>query len=216
MYHNFENLTEDKKQRILQTCIQEFAEKGYEKASTNTIIKDAEISKGILFHYFGSKKGLFLYVVEYCLQFFVSEYAKYPLQISSDIFDRILEIGMIKLKITHANPKISQLVLHAYMNTPEDIRSEIHNKYTKLSNELLPTLFKDIDYSKFRDDVDPKKALEMVMLFLEALQEKYTKVYQGREQEMLNDMDKIMEEYKQYIEVLKYGMYPACEQYVSK
>ena len=215
MYHNFENLTEDKKQRILQTCIQEFAEKGYEKASTNTIIKDAEISKGILFHYFGSKKGLFLYVIEYCLQFFVSEYRKYPLQKSGDIFDRILELGMIKLKITHANPNISKLVLHAYMNTPEDIRSEIHDKYTKLSNELLPTIFEDIDVSKFRNGVNPQKALEMVMLFLEALQGKYTQEYYGREQELLGDMDKIMEEYKEYIEVLKYGMYPVCENNVS-
>ena len=209
MYHNFENLSEDKKQRILEACIIEFAEKGYEKASTNTIIKQAEISKGILFHYFGNKKSMFLYIFEYCLQFFISEYKKYPLQISEDIFDRIIEIGLIKLKITHANPKISKLVLYAYMNTPEDIRSEIHKKYTKLSNEILPTLFKDIDDSKFRDDVDSKKALEIVMLFLEALQVKYTKAYQGREQELLADMDKIMEEYKQYIEILKYGMYPA-------
>lgn len=72
----------------------------------------------------------------------------------------------------------------------------------------MPSIFKDIDSSKFRNGVNPKKALEIVMLFLEALQEKYTKEYQGREQELLGDVDKIMEEYKEYIEVLKYGIYP--------
>lgn len=208
MYQSFENLSGDKKQRILDACILEFAEKGYENASTNTIVKDAEISKGILFHYFGNKKSLFLYVVEYSIQFLITEYQKYPLQQrSGDIFDRILELGVIKLKITHANPTISRLILHAFINTPEDIRSEIQAKYTKLSNEFIPPIFKDIDSSKFRDGVDPKKGLEIVMLFLEALQEKYAKQYKGREQNLLGDMDKIMEEYKGYIEVLKYGIY---------
>ncbi|HBP66278.1 MAG TPA: TetR/AcrR family transcriptional regulator [Desulfosporosinus sp.] len=209
MYRNFENLNEDKKQRILEASIQEFAEKAYEEASTNVIVKNAEISKGILFHYFGNKKRLFLYIVEYCLQLLVTEYRKYPLQKSGDIFDRILELGLIKLKITHANPTISRLVLQAFLNTPETIRPEIQDKYSKLSNEFVPPIFKDIDPSKFRNGVDPKKALEMVMLFLEALQVKYTKEYMGREQELLGDMDKIMEEYKETIEILKYGMYPA-------
>jgi len=207
LYHNFENLIEDKKQRILEACILEFADKGYEKASTNAIIKDAKVSKGILFHYFGNKKSLFLYIVEYCIQFLITEYRKYPLQQSGDIFDRILELGMIKLKITHANPNISKLIVHAFMNTSEDIRSEIQQKYQQLSNEFIPSIFQDVDVSKFRNSVNPKKALEIVMLFLDALQEKYTKEYKGQEQELLGDVDKIMEEYKEYIEVLKYGIY---------
>jgi len=207
LYQNFENLSEDKKQRILEACILEFAEKGYERASTNTMIKDAQISKGILFHYFGNKKSLFLYVVEYCLQIIIIEYRKYPLQKSTDIFDRIIELGVIKLKVTHANPNISKLILQAFMNTPEGIRTEIEDKYKQLSNEFLPPIFKDIDSSKFRNGVNPKKALEIVMLFLEALQGKYTKEYQNQEQELLGDMDKIMKDYKEYIEILKYGMY---------
>ena len=50
MYESFENLPEDKKKRIIEASIEEFAKKGYEKASTNNIVKTAGISKGILFH----------------------------------------------------------------------------------------------------------------------------------------------------------------------
>ena len=207
MYQSFDNLIEDKKQRILEACILEFADKGYEKASTNAIIKEAKISNGILFHYFGNKKSLFLYIVEHCLQFLITEYRKYPLQQTGDIFDRIMEFGMIKLKISHANPNISKLIVHAFMNSPMGIRSEIQDKYKKLSNEFMLAIFKDIDFSKFRDGINPKKAQEIIMLFLASLQEKYNREYQGREQELLDDVDKIMEEYKEYIEVLKYGIY---------
>lgn len=207
MYRNFENLVEDKRQRILEACILEFADKGYEKASTNAIVKDAKISKGILFHYFGNKKNLFLYVVEYCLQYLITGYKKYPLLKSDDIFDRLLELGVIKLQIYNTNPNISKVILQAFMNTPEAIRTEIQDKYQQVSNQFMPAIFKDIDSSKFRNGVKPEKALEVVMLFLEALQGKYIKEYQGREQELLGDFDKIMEEYKEYIELLKYGIY---------
>jgi len=206
LYHAFENLTEDKKQRILESCILEFADKGYEQASTNIIIKDAKVSKGILFHYFGNKKSLFLYIVEYSIQFLITEFRKYPIEKSGDIFDRIIEFGMIKLKVTHAHPNISKLLIHAFYNTPEDIRSEIQDKYKQLTNEFLPTIFKDLDASKFRSGVSPAKALEIVLLFLDALQQKYSKEYKGREQDLLSDVDKIMEEYKEYMEVLKHGI----------
>ncbi|TGE38534.1 TetR/AcrR family transcriptional regulator [Desulfosporosinus fructosivorans] len=207
MYSNFENLIEDKKQRILEACIQEFADKGYEKASTNAIIKNAKISKGILFHYFGNKKNLFLYIVEYCLQLLITGYKKYPLQNSKDIFDRLLELGMVKLQIYNTNPNISKVILQAFMNSPEELRAEIQDKYQQLANEFMPSIFKDIDSSKFRDSVNPEIALEVVMLFLESLQGKYIKKYKGREQELLRDVDKIMDEYKEYVEVLKYGIY---------
>jgi len=44
-------------------------------------------------------------------------------------------------------------------------------------------------------------------LFLEALGQRYLKDYKGKEQEMLEDVDKIMDEYYEYMEILKYGMY---------
>jgi len=207
LYRNFENLVEDKRQRILEACIREFADKGYENASTNAIVKDAKISKGILFHYFGNKKNLFLYIVKYCLEYLITGFKKYPLLKSNDIFDWLLELGVIKLQIYNTHPNISKVILQPFMNTPEDIRAEIQDKYQQISNQFMPAIFKDIDTSKFRNGVKPEKALEVVMLFLEALQGKYIKQYQGREQELLGDVDKIMEEYKEYIEVLKYGIY---------
>ena len=60
--------------------------------------------------------------------------------------------------------------------------------YKQLSNEFMPTIFKDLDTSKFRSGLNPKKALEIVMLFLEALQQKYNKEYQGREQKLVGDV----------------------------
>ena len=39
-----------RKSRILEAALVEFADKGYKKASTNTIVRETGVSKGLLFH----------------------------------------------------------------------------------------------------------------------------------------------------------------------
>jgi len=207
LYETFENLNQDKRETILEACIQEFAERGYEKASTNSMIREAGISKGILFHYFGNKRSLFLYIVDYCLQTIVEEYNKYSLTETRDIFKRLIELGVLKLKINHAYPEMSKILLEALLNSPEDMRLIIESKYSRFSKEYMPILFQDIDYSMFRKGVNTTKAIETLMLFIEALSQKYLKDYEGKQEDLLQDIDKIMDEYYEYMEILKYGMY---------
>ena len=52
---------------IISACIEEFAEYGYEKANTNRICERAGVSKGLIFHYFGSKRKLYLEATEKCV-----------------------------------------------------------------------------------------------------------------------------------------------------
>ncbi len=207
MYNNFENLNSEKKQRILDACIYEFAERGYEKASTNTIVKEAGISKGILFHYFKNKRSLFFYVVDYSIQKMIEEYKKYPLTETRDIFQRLSELGVIKLKIAYDHPYIVKLFMEALASSPQDMGSEIEKKYIQVSKELMPSFFEDIDYSKFRTGVETSKAIQIIMLFLGALGEKYLQDFKGKEQELFRNYDKILLEYHEFMEILKFGMY---------
>ncbi|SHI57256.1 transcriptional regulator, TetR family [Desulfosporosinus lacus DSM 15449] len=207
LYDNFENLNEDKKKKIIDVCVHEFADKGYDNASTNSIIKEAGISKGILFHYFKNKKSLFFYILDYCIREMIEEFTRYPLTETKDIFQRISELGVIKLKIAHKYPYIVKLFMESLEKAPLDMRPEIEKKYLQTSKDWMPLFFEDIDYSKFRSGVEPSKAIQIIMLFLGALGEKYLKDYKGKEQEMFQDYDKIMAEYMEYMEILKYGMY---------
>lgn len=207
MYDSFENLKDDKKRTILKACIHEFADKGYDQASTNTMVKEAGISKGLLFHYFKNKKGLFFYIVDYCMRTMIKEFQKYPLTETKDIFQRLSEVGVIKLKIAQEHPSMVKLFMEALASSPQDMRSEIEKKYIQVSKEYMSLFFKEIDYSKFRRDVEPSKSIQVIMLFLEALGEKYLKDYRGREGELLEDYDKILAEYMEYMEILKSGVY---------
>ena len=52
MHRLFEGLSEEKQARIINGALEEFTKNGFEKASTNVIVKNAGISKGALFKYF--------------------------------------------------------------------------------------------------------------------------------------------------------------------
>lgn len=64
IYSKFNNLKPEKQKQIINTAIKELVRNGFEKASTNEIVKRANISKGSLFNYFNSKKDLYLYLIE--------------------------------------------------------------------------------------------------------------------------------------------------------
>lgn len=60
----FDNLEEEKQEKILSEAGEEFAAKGYAEASLNAIIERAGISKGSLYYYFDNKEDLFGTAVE--------------------------------------------------------------------------------------------------------------------------------------------------------
>ena len=63
IYTKFKNLTKQKQQVIINSAIEEFVRNGFDDASTNEIVLNANISKGSLFNYFRSKKDLYLYLI---------------------------------------------------------------------------------------------------------------------------------------------------------
>ncbi len=54
----------EKRDALLRSARELFAERGYERTSTQQIAVAAQVSEGILFHHFGSKRGLFECVLE--------------------------------------------------------------------------------------------------------------------------------------------------------
>ncbi|HCN44972.1 MAG TPA: TetR/AcrR family transcriptional regulator [Pseudomonas sp.] len=52
------------RENILKVATREFAERGYDGASIEAIVLCCEISKNLIYHYFDSKEGLFIEVME--------------------------------------------------------------------------------------------------------------------------------------------------------
>ena len=58
---SFEKLPIEKQESIINAGLSEFSSKTYTEASTDLIVATCDISKGLLFYYFGSKRNFYLY-----------------------------------------------------------------------------------------------------------------------------------------------------------
>ena len=63
----YKKLDDNAKLTILETGIDEFAERGLDRANINTIAKKAGVSVGVIYKYFGDKDGFFLACVRHSL-----------------------------------------------------------------------------------------------------------------------------------------------------
>lgn len=61
----FDNISQEKRERIINAATTEFALKGFDNANINNIAKRADVSVGSLYKYFENKQDLFLTIIHY-------------------------------------------------------------------------------------------------------------------------------------------------------
>ena len=103
---NFFNLSDAKKKAVIDAALHSFGANGYKKASVNDIAVCAGISKSMVFHYFGSKKKLYLYLIDYCISTIRNEISN-TVEETTDFFEKIRIAAQIKLNAMKKHPAIS-------------------------------------------------------------------------------------------------------------
>ena len=161
-----ENTEDTKRMSILNAAMAEFCN-GYEKASTDAIVKSAGVSKGLLFHYFGSKKDLFLYAYDYALDTVVTEFYDLINLDQRDILERWRQIALLKMDIMKKHAEIFNFIAHASFPDSEEVKNNILEKRNKLMQDVYPKVFYDIDRSLFREDIDVDTAIRVIISAME-------------------------------------------------
>jgi AcrR family transcriptional regulator len=64
-FSRFEKLAPEKRERLFDVAAQEFASRGFEQASLNRILEQAQMGKGSAYYYFEDKADLFCAVIEH-------------------------------------------------------------------------------------------------------------------------------------------------------
>ncbi len=207
MYRNFEKITQDKKDRIISACLKEFA-KGYQQASTNAIVRKAGIPKGTLFYFFGNKKQLYLYILDYTINKFLSRFKRESISLSSDIFERLEQRGLLKLKIAMEEPLLYEIIYKSVVDVPGYLKGEVYKNYLKFAAESESSLYRGIDVSRFREGMDIKRAVEVITMFLEGYLNRHMDVLKKcTASESIKLYKKISSEVKKYFEIIKEGIY---------
>lgn len=210
MYETFENLPESKKNHILQVCIEEFAMHGYEKASTNTIVKRLGISKGVLFLYFKNKKNLYLYLIDritesltnkFMEKYFIKMDEKYLINEKFlDIFDHLADFYRMTLQ---EDPYAFKFMLDAFLITSSELKKEVEARHS-LAHEMI---LEKINMDNFRKDVDLKAAIDLLHMIFYHVEVIAFKDYEGRPENIVESLKKCSDLTNKYIRIIRYGIY---------
>lgn len=162
-------VTDNKQSLILHAALHEFANKGYKKASTNSIVKQAGVSKGLLFHYFISKKELFITIHQHILDEFHKEMNDCVDYDNRDVFERLSATTVCRTNSYIHHPVYVKFLQAVANCKDEEIRPRCQKQNQTAIQRQYKRLFDNIDYSLFAEGIEVKHSLNVVRWTIERL-----------------------------------------------
>lgn len=196
----FLNLPKEKQNDIINAGLNAFGANGYKKASIRDIANTAGISKSMIFHYFGTKKDMYLFLVQYSGDMLINEISMNFKEEERDFFERVRLASEIKVSVMRKHPAILSFFKSIYFETDEEVIKEI--KSMMLQGEAFRShiALDGIDMSKFKEGIDPALVIKMLTWFAEGYVSQL-----GVNTTM--DIDDINREFNQCLNMLKQNFY---------
>lgn len=209
MIAKFMNLDTEKRERIIGAAMKEFAQKGYKNASTNEIVKEANISKGLLFHYFKNKLSLFLFLFDYASEIFQSEfYGKLNYE-QTDIISRWKQIVLLKIDLIRKYPDLYDFLLASVSDDIPELKQEFASRYNGILEDAYKKVLVNIDTSGFKEGLDVRRVSEIIIWVVQGFAN--TELEKIKHNSSIGkpnyDLNAIMADFNVYIELLKSAFY---------
>jgi len=156
----FFNLPEDKRQRIIDCAVDEFAEHPYAAASLSQIVARAGISKGSMYQYFENKLDLYRWLaLEYAGQkkivYFPEHIAQDPMGASISFFEFLRDGAIAGCLFTVDHPKLARAALRLVEPTPVDELQQLHRSFADQGMAFWHARIRmAIDAGELRSDLD--------------------------------------------------------------
>ncbi len=195
----FLNLPEEKRKRIVDAALKSFGANGYKKTSVSDIAKAADISKAMVFHYFGTKKDLYLYLVKMCTDIIINELNNGFDFTTTDFFERIKQSSELKASVMRKHTDIPAFLIGAYFESDPEVKSDITSLLAIGDDYRDKIAFEGMDTSKFKEGIDPKLVLKMLIWMAEG--------YSSQLSVSTMDLDVMLKEFYECMDLLRDNFY---------
>lgn len=202
----FDDIIEDTQKKIVDAALKEFAEKGYKQASTNQIVQRAGVGKGMLYYYFKNKKELYEYLVRNSLNTIENDYIEQFDLSETDFFKRFSQIVELKMRVYFKNANLFNFMSQVFVMESDHLPDDLIKRIDVLRTEGFAKLYQNIDYSKFRSDLDVEKAIHLIQWSMDGYAESLIERLKGIDFSQFN-YEKYHEEFMDYLEVLRKVFY---------
>lgn len=197
----FNKLDEEKRLAIINSGLEIFSIYGFQKSSTDLIARKAGISKGLLFYYFKNKLSYYEFLFEYSQKIISSSIDMDLCRKTRDFFEVLECVIDQKYKLLTKYPHIFNFIVVAYWSNDNRIIDIVSNKVISYDNFNIYEYLDNIDKSKFKNEEDIHKVIEMLSLMLDGYIQNKLKMNEDI------DINEIMKKYKVWTSLLKEAVY---------
>lgn len=153
----FLNLPIEKQEKVMRAAISEFMENGFEKGNVGHIAKNAGVAKGSMYQYFQNKKEIFLFSVQWSMEFLLKKSSKYITMKDKnmDIFDFFYKNAKASWLQMKEERDVVIFIQDVFLGKYRSMADESMAYMIKISDEYLLNLIKDgKNNGSIRKDID--------------------------------------------------------------
>ena len=202
-----ESKNEISKERILMAALEEFGQNDFNTASTNTMCKNHQISKGLLFHYYKNKDEIFLLCVKKCFTDLSNYLKNNYVKKESVVEENLNNYFKIRFNFFSEFPYYAQIFRTATFNSPTHLIDDIRElkKTLRHTNEvILLDMLESID---IKEGFEKRNVAYTILEFADYLQVKQrVKAEEVSEKEINMLFDEQNKELINMITMLFYGV----------
>ena len=179
------------REKILSAAMQEFAERGYEEVTVDSICQKYKISKGMMYHYYSGKDDLFLLCVQNMYQMMQQYLEENMAELEKkDALHALKEFWMLRESFFGEHPPFKNIFENALLRTPPHLFEKIEEIRGPIEALNRQFLHRTIGKIELRENL--KK--ENVSIYLEAMESVFWKlVEQYRREQRISDVHSLME-----------------------
>lgn len=181
----------------MRASLEGFGRHDYKGARTADIARRAGMSKGLLFFYFRDKRSLYLRTLDYLTDRTIELVVDEDFYAIDDFFDLMLYAGEQKVASLSRWPWALEFAVRAFYADHRDIRQAAAQWTNHQVDVMFDRFFKNVDFSRFRDDVDPREVLDMLIMLGDGY------LHQRLSSREPIDLDALMDAYRRWCEILR-------------
>lgn len=168
MNSKFFELSKEKQDRMINAALKMFALHGYRHASTDDIVKEAGISKGLLFHYFQSKLGVYDFIYDYSVRYMTLELNTTVDSKEKDMFELLKQMERARMHAMRGYPYMQQFLNRSMSEDVSEALLTIEEKRNLLV-EAYESIHTRMDFSNLPVGVEGEKLCKMLDFTMKGL-----------------------------------------------
>lgn len=199
MNSKFFDLKKEKQDRMINAALKVFAVQGYRHGSTDDIVREAAVSKGLLFHYFGSKVGLYQFVYDYSVRYMTLELRSTVDSGETDLFVVIKQMERARMHAMRGYPYMQLFLNRSLSEDSYEALLAVEGKKNVLE-EACASFDAQIDYTALPEGIDGSKLRKIMDYTIKGLMTE-------RFQDASFQPEMLYEEVCDYLDVMRKTVY---------